>query len=344
MPVDLVDWLLTGLQRSSKDLKEMAASKEASFIIPTVDISAYLQDPSSDAAAQVVKQIETGCRTSGFFQITHHGIPTQLRDTVLNASKTFFTLPNEEKEKYYGGPGRGYEKIGEQVLEPGTKPELKEGYFIARNDPTRLPPYRAFEAPNIWPTPSIPDSTFKEPLLAYHDAVSSLARTLMDMLAHGLNLSPSIFSAFCHEPVASVRLLHYPPHPTSKDPNLRGAGAHTDFGAITLLLQDESSGLQVLNKESGEWIDVPPNKDAYVVNVGDMLERWTNGGYKSTVHRVINTSGTDRYSVPFFYDGNLDFVIKPLVDGDGREEEEGFTVEQHMLERYKASYVDNVKP
>jgi isopenicillin N synthase-like dioxygenase len=158
----------------------------------------------------------------------------------------------------------------------------------------------------------------------------------MVMLGRGLSgVDTSVFDAFCKDPVASVRLLHYPPHPINGDPNLRGAGAHTDFGAITLLLQDDASGLQVFNRHTEEWIDVLPNKDAYVVNVGDMLERWTNEEYNSTLHRVINTSGTDRYSVPFFYDGNLDCELKPL-DGSAAT---GITVEQHMKSRYEASYV-----
>lgn len=158
----------------------------------------------------------------------------------------------------------------------------------------------------------------------------------MQILARGLpSFNPQILESFCHEPVATVRLLHYPPHPASDDPRLVGAGAHTDFGAITLLLQEKGSGLQVKAPESGEWIDVPPQKGAYVVNVSDMLERWTSRKYKSNVHRVINTSGKDRYSVPFFFDGNLDFVVKPL----DRPSEEGITVEQHMKSRYKAAYV-----
>jgi isopenicillin N synthase-like dioxygenase len=172
--------------------------------------------------------------------------------------------------------------------------------------------------------------------LQYHNTLSALASELMIMLGRGLpDIDTSVFRDFCKDPVASVRLLHYPPHPTNGDPKLRGAGAHTDFGAITLLLQDEASGLQVFNRHTKEWIDVPPNKDAYVVNVGDMLERWTSGDYSSTLHRVINASGTDRYSVPFFYDGNLDCELKPL-NGSATS---GITVEQHMKSRYKASYV-----
>jgi isopenicillin N synthase-like dioxygenase len=182
----------------------------------------------------------------------------------------------------------------------------------------------------------IPADQFRDPLLEYHDALSKLSFHLMHILARGLaGFDTGIFADFCKDPIASLRLLHYPPHPTPADPSLVGAGAHTDFGAVTFLLQDGQSGLQVLKGQEGEWIDVPPQKHAYVVNVGDMLEAWTGGAYKSNVHRVINTSGTDRYSIPFFWDGNPDCVIKPL---DGSKDTKGFTVEEHMLARYAQSY------
>lgn len=163
----------------------------------------------------------------------------------------------------------------------------------------------------------------------------------MKILASGLehsNFDTSVFAEFCHEPISSIRLLHYPPHPDTKDDSLVGTGAHTDFGAITLLLQDGNSGLQVLNQATNEWLDVEPREDAYVVNIGDMLDVWTNGAYKSTVHRVINTSGGERYSIPFFLDGNPDCTIKSLGTGDSMGTGKTYTVEQHMLSRYAASY------
>ena len=159
----------------------------------------------------------------------------------------------------------------------------------------------------------------------------------MQILAEGLpNCNAHTFDAFSTDAIANVRLLHYPPQPNLDDANQLGAGAHTDFGAITLLMQDAAGGLQVLNQHNGEWIDVPPNPEAYVVNVGDMLDMWTKGEYRSNVHRVINRSGGHRYSVPFFFDGNVDYKLVPL---DGSGDGEGPTVEEFMKERYRRTKV-----
>ncbi|KAL3463878.1 Clavaminate synthase-like protein [Aspergillus heterothallicus] len=311
------------------------------FTIPSVDISPFLADSSSPAAETVVSEIRNACMTSGFFQITGHGISSELQDTVIAAAKAFFSLSTAEKMKFAGTIGRGYEVIGAQALDPTTKPDLKEGYFIGREIPNRSPPYRAFEHPNVWPTSVIPDSHFRDPLLAYHTALSDLALKVLTILSRGLtSLTPALLADFCNEPVASVRLLHYPPHPTAANgdddaSSIVGAGAHTDFGAITLLFQDGQSGLQVLDRSTQSWIAVEPNRDAYVVNVGDMLDWWTGGRYKSTVHRVVNTSGSDRYSIPFFFDGNLDFVVRPLDEPAA----EGVTVGRHLAAKYEEIYL-----
>lgn len=171
--------------------------------------------------------------------------------------------------------------------------------------------------------------------MAYYHAVYSLSETMFKILAAGLPYGPHIFDEFMsNKPLAVIRPLHYPP---STVPDALGAGAHTDFGAITLLLQDDNAGLQVCDPETKEWMPVPPNRDAYVVNIGDMLEKWTKGAYKSTLHRVINTGAKDRYSIPFFFDGNLECKLVPF---DGSEVDSGaITVEDHMKERFASTYV-----
>jgi len=171
----------------------------------------------------------------------------------------------------------------------------------------------------------------------YYARMFDLSLIVLDILAAGLPYGPHVFDEFVsNDAVCSARLLHYPPD-TSNSPNQLGAGAHTDFGAITLLLQDETPGLQVWDYEGECWRDVEPNAEAYVVNVGDMLQMWTGGLYKSSLHRVINRTGRERYSVPFFFDGNIETVLSPL-DGSAAVGGRAPTVEQHMKERFQSTY------
>ncbi|KAF2168702.1 hypothetical protein M409DRAFT_20719 [Zasmidium cellare ATCC 36951] len=318
----------------------MGSYEEGTFTVPTIDLSEYLRQPNSECAEDVIEQIRNACATSGFFQLVGHNVPGALQQEAFAAAKAFFSLSDADKHKLRGKPGRGYEVIGTQFLEPGKQADLKEGFFVGHEiaglESSTLP----FREPNVWPhEEQIPGSQFKEPLLKYHGALLQLSLIIMRVLATGMKgFDTTVFADFCHEPIASLRLLHYPPHPDSDDETLVGTGAHTDFGAITLLLQDDKSGLQVLNQASNKWFDVVPQKGAYVVNVGDMLDVWTGGAYKSTVHRVINKSGGDRYSIPFFLDGNPDCTIRPLAEETGPWKIKPFTVQEHMMSRYAASY------
>jgi len=182
---------------------------------------------------------------------------------------------------------------------------------------------------------------FQHPCEAYYKAIYSLSLVVLDMIARTLPYGPQVFDQFTsNHPAAPLRLLHYPRAQKTTVRQL-GASAHTDFGAITLLLQDGNPGLEVLDTNSGDWMPIEPNPDSYVVNVGDMLSKWTAGRYKSSVHRVLNKNPTDRYSVVFFFDGNLDCPLTPL---DGSEAEgDVLTVEGHMVRRMAESYGKGVK-
>jgi isopenicillin N synthase-like dioxygenase len=212
------------------------------------------------------------------------------------------------------------------------------GHEIPASDP-RVKNNTFLMGPNIWPPPElIPENDFKEPVSNYYAKIFALSLKVLDVIAAGMDFEgiAEVFKEFtANDAGASVRLLHYPPD-KGNDKNQLGAGAHTDFGAITLLLQDEVGGLQVWDYVGKEWRDVEPVKETYVVNVGDMLQMWTSGVYKSSLHRVVNRSGQDRYSVPFFFDGNVDFVLRPL---DGSKRVGGdITVEGHMKERFASTY------
>ncbi|KAI1493413.1 Clavaminate synthase-like protein [Biscogniauxia mediterranea] len=341
-----------------------AESAVSPFVIPTIDIAPYLQDPSSEASARVVEEVRRACTTSGFFQIVGHGVSRELQRAILRAAEVLFALPLDEKKKlrHPGLKNRGYELLGSQVLQEGALPDLKEGFYISQHVPqddarSREHPYLI--GPNVFPSGVADGAAIREPAETYYAALLALSCKVMEMLARGLPYGDDVFAAFAsNDPLCILRLLHYPPQPppppappveaeteaegkppttTDVGPRL-GAGAHTDFGAITLLLQDETGGLEVYDRAAGAWMPVEPNPDGYVVNIGDMLSLWTGGTYKSTLHRVINTSGRDRYSVPFFFDGNLDVELAPLDGSAPPGGGKAPTVEGHILERYGATY------
>ncbi|CAM1508990.1 Fc.00g027290.m01.CDS01 [Cosmosporella sp. VM-42] len=271
-----------------------------------------------DAAAQklVVEQIRDACLRNGFFQIINHGVPVEVLEAVFEQSKDLFNLPIEEKMKYSREEneyGRGYERLRSQNFEKKTEGDLKEGFYLGRPaEPKHFSEalQRFSTGPNVYP-PSVPDpEKFKTAMERYHEALTSLSRTLLTILARTLSLPDGWFDAFAQEPIATLRLLHYPPQGPDAPADERGIGAHTDFGGITILMQDDVGGLEVYDRPSKSWMTVTPTPGAFVVNLGNLMMRWTDDRYISNVHRVINQSGKERYSVPFFFSGNPDYLVE----------------------------------
>lgn len=180
----------------------------------------------------------------------------------------------------------------------------------------------------------LPYSVFKDPVDRYIAEMHRVIRVMFRIVAAGMPYGPEVFDGFIGgHPLVFLSPKHYPP--AGEDGF--GCGPHTDFGALTLLLQDGHGGLQV--QHGDEWIDVVPNPDAYVVNIGNLMQRLTRGEYKSTVHRVLAPKGaTHRYSLPFFFNGNIDYPIVPL-DG-AKPDDKILTVKEHMMERFMATYLE----
>ncbi len=162
--------------------------------------------------------------------------------------------------------------------------------------------------PNQWPDLK----GFRQSVTTYHDALCGLGRRLVTVAAMALGADPDEFAPAFERPTTWLRLLHYPPLAPDSPSDLFGSAPHSDFGCLTIVAQDRVGGLQVLT-QGGAWLDVPTIPGAFVVNVGDMLHRWSNGILKSTPHRVINRSGRERYSCPFFFDPNVATEIRPLA-------------------------------
>ncbi|KAE8379817.1 hypothetical protein BDV26DRAFT_258632 [Aspergillus bertholletiae] len=311
---------------------------------PVIDFAPFY-GPEGAAKEQLVNELRQACEEFGFFQLINHGIPASLQESVFQQSKDFFGLPASAKERYnkdISGDNRGYECFRSQNFEKRGKGDLKEGFYLGKHLPLDHPHVVAKkfdQGPNKYPLEVSEPTTFRTVMDDYHDTMTSLAMGILRMLARTLNLEETSFDAFCKHPIAILRLLHYPP----QDPNSldieRGIGAHTDFGAITILLQDTTGGLQVWNNVLSEWVDVTPVSGAYVVNLGNMMMQWTNDRYLSTLHRVINTSGKERFSVPFFLCGNPDYVVEclPTCAGDGPKHPP-VTVGEWMAGRYADTY------
>jgi isopenicillin N synthase-like dioxygenase len=269
--------------------------------------------------AHVVAEIGAACRDVGFFYVVNHGVPRALMDETFARSRRFFAQPLARKQSIamdVVGGNRGYSALLREALDPAQGPDLKEAFNIGLDlepDDPELIAGKPFRALNAWPDMS----GFRETMLAYFDACSGLAGRIQHAFARDLGLRPDFFENKFDRPMATLRLLRYPAPQDGLGVEI-GAGAHTDYGALTLLATDDAGGLQVRRRD-GRWIDAPPLAGAYVVNIGDCLMRWTNDVYVSTPHRVVNRSPRERYSIAFFFDPNPDALVAAIDSciGDG---------------------------
>jgi len=275
--------------------------------VPVIDISA-LYGTDASAIAQTAAALKTAASEVGFLYVTGHGLNLARFDAMLAAAKRFFALPFDQKMQVYIGKSRnhrGYVPEGEEDFDSGTK-DKKEAYDLSRDLPADDPDYLAGNpllGPNQWP--DLPG--FADAVAAYYDATFEIGCILLRGFALALGEPMDAFDALVTKPPSQLRLIHYPHNAEAED--RPGIGAHTDYECFTLL-RATAPGLEVLNG-AGAWIDVPPIPDAYVVNIGDMLELWTNGAFVATTHRVRKVC-EERYSFPLFFSLDYDTQIVPM--------------------------------
>lgn len=277
--------------------------------LPVIDISALASGDDFDLS-RVADQISQACALSGFFYVRGHGIPDQVISDLRATSRKFFALTGAQKRATaINQHNRGYLGPGEARMSGAKKTDLKEVFFWGRDLPEDDPDLLAgipLCGPNQWP--DAPEN-FREHVLAYADVVRGAGDLLLQVFAVSLGGPKDFFLPRYERPMLRGQLIHYPPLPDDADADQFGVAPHTDFGCITLLLQ-ETAGLEVLLRD-GNWVEAPPIDGTLVINIGDLLERWSNNRLPSTRHRVRNMSRDGRYSIAMFYDPSPRALVDP---------------------------------
>lgn len=299
----------------------MSTSQPGDFSsVPLIDVSPLVAN-SADRRA-TAEAIGEACRNCGFFYVVGHGVDEGLQRDLEDLSHRFFAREEAEKMRIRmalgGRAWRGYFPVGNELT--SGKPDLKEGIYFGAELPEDHPLVAAgtpMHGPNLFPD-DLPG--FRETVLQYMGEMTRLGHALMRGVAMSLGLDESYFAArFMTHPLTLFRIFNYPADP-HVDPNSPrwGVGEHTDYGVLTILKQDDAGGLQV--KSQSRWIEAPPIANAFVCNLGDMLDRMTGGLYRSTPHRVRNRANRDRLSFPFFFDPDFDAEIQPIATGTARDD------------------------
>jgi isopenicillin N synthase-like dioxygenase len=270
--------------------------------IPVIDL-AGLADGS--ALERVGRAMLAAAEGVGFFYIRNHGVPAGLIEDVLRVAGAFFAAPMAQKEDVAVAAGhRGFIRMGEAKMTGGARPDLKESFVWGLDEPGEdgIPP-------NRWPG-FLPE--MRGVLNAFFAAGNAVGWQMLRAFAVAVGEAPDRFVPTIDRPISRGSVIYYPPQPPEMGAEQFGVSAHTDYGCLTLLHQDATGGLQVQGSD-GTWLMAAPIPGTFVVNVGDLLARWTNDRFRSTPHRVVNRSGRTRLSTAIFVDPNRDTVIEPVV-------------------------------
>jgi len=307
-------------------------SSKISGDFPVIDIAALRQpDAPAGARVEIARQVASACEEIGFFAVTGHGVPRPVITDLIAQSYTFFDLPLAQKllvRRPRPEQNRGYIPPGDERLARlrgnETPPDLKELYTIGPFDLPKTPyftwpaAYPSF-APNLWPARP---AGLRPALQAYWRELDRVARTLCRIFATALDLAPAFFDDTIDRHISQLRIMHYPPPQAAPLPGQLRAGAHSDLGMMTLLYSDNDvGGLEVMDR-ADRWVRVPIIDGALTVNLGDLMMRWTNDRWRSTLHRVVNPPEiandiSRRLSIGMFFIPNYDAVVAPIAaDGE----------------------------
>ncbi len=322
----------------------MMAMAESALLpdkLPVVDLSG-LGTPERDAA--IARELDSAFGGIGFAYFANTPISVAQQDAIFAASRRFHALPDSEKRAIsMNSYHRGYMAPNTSVIQTSsvakvTKPNYSESFMFMHEVPETDPRFGLpLQGPNQWPA-SLPD--FRDEVLAYQAAMQDFCFKLLKPISIALGLAPDHLDPYFERPTTFLRLLHYPPQAPDSPDDAFGSAPHTDYGFLTVLLQDMTGGLEVRRKD-GAWLKATPIRGTYVVNVADMLSRWTNGRWQSTPHRVKNLSGGDRYSCPYFFDMDMDATVSCLpscTDGANPPRFPPVLYGDYLLERLNKNY------
>jgi len=323
-----------------------------SFSVPTIDISAYVSGGSPEERAVTADQIDRACREVGFIQITGHGVPDDVLHGLGEAMDAFFGCPLDEKKSYVrpADENRGYSAPKSESLSlslgvesAGRMADFFEAYNVGRtvhdHPGVSMPEHYA---DNTWPQLS----GFEPRVEAYFDEAERVAETMVAIFADALGLPAGFFDDRTDHSINVLRMNNYALPPGTDvvlDGDLTGMGEHTDFGIVTILWADQVRGLQVLASDH-TWHDVSPADGALLINLGDLMARWTNERWMSTLHRVkppiVDGTIQRRRSAAFFHDGNADAVVSTLpscIDDEHPDLYAPVTVADHIAAKLAGS-------
>jgi isopenicillin N synthase-like dioxygenase len=303
--------------------------------IPIVDITS-LRDKTD--LLGVAKNLHDASKNLGFIYIKGHGIPDSVITSLRNDGLNFFRA--EEKMKHHvkiSKNHRGWLSYGGAKMQEGAKADLKESFLWGYQDRSKIShDDHPLMGPNCWPTflPSLEKNA-----MDYFWYGDQLARFLLKGFALGLDLKENFFLKTSDAPLTRASLVYYPTQSKNLGDKQFGVSPHTDFGVLTVLCQDMTGGLQIQDLD-GEWFHAPPLEGTIIVNVADLLSRWTGGEYKSTPHRVVNSSGKERISIVFAFDPNPETIIDPneVFKGKYGGTEKPITCGDYLTWRFKKAF------
>lgn len=310
--------------------------------MPIVDMRpAYSDDP--EARLQLALELGEICRQVGFFSVEHHGLPRELLEQAQAQVEGFFRLPSEAKNAIHIGKSthhRGYVPCGEENSLGSSAADIKEVFDMARELPLDHPSVVAnkpFHGPNVWPEGQ---PEFKASMSDLFEHMLGLCTKLSGLFALCFGLPEDHFNDTLSDHLCEMRLLRYPPQPAAALPGQIGCGEHTDYGIVSALWQIDRGGVEVQRRD-GAWINVEKIEGSFVCVLGDMTERWTNGAWPATVHRVVNRGNAVRHSVAFFCDPSYDCLVAPLpqfVSSTNPPRYAPTTMGAHMERGYDGSF------